>query len=63
MPFFPVNGDEWERQRRLLDQAFQVAQLEKVFPAMEAAKEAMLERLQQQLSDQGKKVNTGVKLI
>ena len=44
---FSVNGDEWARQRRLLDQAFQVAQLEKVFPAMEAAKEAMLERLEQ----------------
>ena len=50
---FSVNGDEWVRQRRLLDQAFQVAQLEKVFPAMEAAKESMLERLKQQIPDQG----------
>ena len=50
---FSVNGDEWARQRRLLDQAFQVAKLEQVFPAMEAAKEAMLERLEQQFSDHG----------
>ncbi len=50
---FSVNGDEWARQRRLVDQAFQVAQLEQVFPAMEAAKDAMLERLAQQLSEQG----------
>ena len=56
---FSVNGDEWARQRRLLDQAFQVAKLEQVFPAMEAAKEAMLERLAQHLSDQAETSQNG----
>ena len=59
---FSVNGDEWERQRRLLDQAFQVAQLEKVFPAMEAAKEAMLERLAQQFSEQSETSQHGAEV-
>jgi len=42
---FSVNGPEWVRQRRLLDQAFQVAQLRKVFPQMGGAVTAMLARL------------------
>ena len=42
---FSVNGIEWARQRRLMDQAFQVAQLRKVFPQMGGAVTAMLARL------------------
>jgi cytochrome P450 len=40
-----VNGTEWERQRRLLDQAFQVAQLQRVFPQMEGATADLISRL------------------
>ena len=47
---FSVNGEEWARQRRLIDQAFQAAQLERVYPAMAAATDAMLERLDQELA-------------
>ncbi|NDF63066.1 MAG: cytochrome P450 [Synechococcaceae bacterium WBB_3_034] len=43
---FSVNGAEWARQRRLLDQAFQVAQLRRVLPQMRGAVEAMLARLE-----------------
>ena len=43
---FSVNGAEWARQRRLLDQAFQVAQLRRVLPQMQGAVEAMLARLE-----------------
>jgi len=42
---FSVNGTEWERQRRLVDQAFQVAQLQRVFPQMEGATNALIARL------------------
>lgn len=42
---FSVNGAEWERQRRLVDQAFQVAQLQRVFPQMEGATNALIARL------------------
>ncbi len=49
---FSVNGEEWARQRRLIDQAFQAAQLERVYPAMAAATHAMLERLDQELAQQ-----------
>ena len=49
---FSVNGEEWARQRRLIDQAFQAAQLERVYPAMAAATDAMLERLDQELAPQ-----------
>ena len=42
---FSVNGTEWERQRRLVDQAFQVAQLQRVFPQMEGATAALISRL------------------
>lgn len=44
---FSVNGEEWARQRRLLDQAFQVAQLRLVVPQMQGAVQALLERLEQ----------------
>ena len=43
---FSVNGAEWARQRRLVDQAFQVAHLRRVFPQMRGAVEALLERLE-----------------
>lgn len=49
---FSVNGEEWAFQRRLIDQAFQAAQLERVYPAMAAATQAMLERLEQEVSAQ-----------
>jgi len=42
---FSVNGAEWARQRRLVDQAFQVAQLRRVLPQMQGAVEAMVSRL------------------
>lgn len=42
---FSVNGEEWARQRRLIDQAFQVAQLQRVFPQMQAATADLLDRL------------------
>ena len=43
---FSVNGEAWARQRRLLDQALQVAQLRRVFPQMGGAVQALLQRLQ-----------------
>lgn len=45
---FSVNGEEWALQRRLLDQAFQVAQLQRVFPQMASACQASLARLERQ---------------
>lgn len=45
---FAVNGAEWQRQRRLVDQALQVAQLRRVFPLMQGAVQTMLERLETQ---------------
>ncbi|MBM5790536.1 MAG: cytochrome P450 [Cyanobacteria bacterium M_surface_10_m1_298] len=42
---FSVNGAEWARQRRLVDQAFQVAQLRRVLPQMQGAVTSMLQRL------------------
>ena len=43
---FSVNGAEWARQRRLLDQAFQVAQLRQVLPEMQGAVQVLLQRLE-----------------
>ena len=45
---FAVNGEEWAQQRRLLDQAFQMAQLQRVLPQMAAACQASLARLEAQ---------------
>jgi cytochrome P450 len=42
---FTTNGPVWERQRRLVDQAFAQARLQMVFPRMTQAVDAMLERL------------------
>jgi cytochrome P450 len=47
---FSVNGKEWARQRRLLDQAFQLANLRRVFPLMEAAVQTQQQRLAQVLA-------------
>jgi cytochrome P450 len=45
-----VNGEEWAQQRRLLDQAFQMAQLQRVIPQMAAACQASLARLEAQVA-------------
>ena len=45
---FAVNGAEWQRQRRLVDQALQVTQLRRVFPLMQGAVQTMLERIESQ---------------
>ena len=45
---FAVNGEEWAQQRLLLDQAFQMAQLQRVMPQMAAACQASLARLEAQ---------------
>ena len=47
---FAVNGEEWAQQRRLLDQAFQMAQLQRVLPQMAAACRASLARLEAQVA-------------
>jgi len=47
---FAVNGEEWAQQRRLLDQAFQMAQLQRVLPQMAAACRASLARLEVQVA-------------
>ena len=47
---FAVNGAEWQRQRRLVDQALQVTQLRRVFPLMQGAVQTMLERLESQMA-------------
>jgi cytochrome P450 len=46
---FSVNGADWAHQRRLLDQALQTAQLQRVLPQMNGAVEASLARLEAQL--------------
>jgi cytochrome P450 len=47
---FAVNGEEWAQQRRLLDQAFQMAKLQRVLPQMAAACRASLARLEAQVA-------------
>lgn len=42
---FSVNGEEWQQQRTLIDQAFKVAQLRRVFPQMRGAVDTLLDRL------------------
>lgn len=48
---FVTNGDTWERQRRIIDPAFDAARLGTVFPALVAAAEAAAARLPQGASD------------
>ena len=45
-----VTGEEWAQQRRLLDQALQMAQLQRVMPQMAAACQASLARLEAQVA-------------
>ena len=47
---FAVNGEEWAQQRRLLDEALQMAQLQRVLPQMAAACQASLARLEAQVA-------------
>jgi cytochrome P450 len=42
---FVTNGDEWERQRRIIDPAFEGGRLRDTFPAMLAAAEGAVARL------------------
>jgi len=42
---FVANGQEWKRQRRLIDPAFAHAKLKNVFPAMIAAVDGLLQRV------------------
>ncbi|OWU80367.1 cytochrome P450 [Loktanella sp. 22II-4b] len=44
---FLTNGEEWKRQRRIIDPAFEGGRLREVFPAMLAATEAAVTRLGQ----------------
>ncbi|MFW6732033.1 MAG: cytochrome P450 [Synechococcus sp.] len=50
---FSVNGDEWQQQRRWIDQALQQASLQKVYPQMQAAAAALMHRLERRLSNAG----------
>lgn len=42
---FTTNGEVWERQRRLVDQAFTPGRIQTIFPEMQSAVDAMLSRL------------------
>ena len=42
---FVANGDEWKRQRRIIDPAFAHAKLKRVFPAMWSAVSDLLDRM------------------
>jgi cytochrome P450 len=44
---FVTNGDEWRRQRRIIDPAFEGGRLRESFPAMRAAAREAVERLPQ----------------
>ncbi len=57
---FAVNGAEWQRQRRLVDQALQVTQLRRVFPLMQGAVQTMLERLESQGAAPSPRPNPGL---
>jgi cytochrome P450 len=46
---FSVNGEEWQQQRRWIDQALQQASLQKVFPQMQEAAADLVKRLDQRL--------------
>ena len=48
---FLTNGETWERQRRIIDPAFEGGRLRETFPAIWAAAEAMAERLGQRCGD------------
>ncbi len=42
---FTTNGAQWQRQRAMMDPAFALARLQTAFPPMQAAVDALLERL------------------
>lgn len=42
---FVSNGEEWKQQRRLIDPAFVLARLQRVFPMMNAAADELMSRL------------------
>lgn len=42
---FVTNGEEWKRQRRIIDPAFERGRLRETFPAMRAAAEAAVTRM------------------
>ena len=48
---FVTNGDEWRRQRRIIDPAFEGGRLRHVLPAMSAAGQAACERLAERAGD------------
>src|SRR5690606_579542 len=43
---FTTNGDQWKRQRRIIDPAFEGGRLRQTFPAIRDAGNAMVSRLQ-----------------
>lgn len=43
---FTTNGDQWKRQRRIIDPAFEGGRLRQTFPAIRDAGDAMVSRLQ-----------------
>ncbi len=49
---FLTNGETWERQRRIIDPAFEGGRLKAVFPAMWAAGEAAIARLHKEAKDE-----------
>ncbi|TDK50309.1 cytochrome P450 [Antarcticimicrobium luteum] len=50
---FLTNGEVWKRQRRIIDPAFEGGRLKDTFPAMWAAGEATVERLEWQVEQAG----------
>ncbi|EBA17647.1 cytochrome P450 family protein [Roseobacter sp. SK209-2-6] len=48
---FLTNGEAWKRQRRLIDPAFEGGRLKETFPAMRAAAEAAVRRLEKQVAE------------
>ncbi len=49
---FLTNGNDWKRQRRIIDPAFEGGRLKDTFPAMRAAAEASVDRLRARIGTQ-----------
>ena len=49
---FTSNGSAWERQRKLMEPAFETTRMEHAFPRMRASTDALMERLAQVPADQ-----------
>lgn len=60
---FSVNGEEWRRQRRLIDQALQQARLTRVFPQMQAACADLIARLEPQADGRDVDMQTTMTLV